>query len=167
MKRIFLTAMVAALVSCNKSNDNNSVNPTDRDFTRKATMANTAEIDAGQTASTKGTSTDVKSFGQTMVNDHGSARSDLHNIANDLKLSAPDSLDAQNMALAAQLATLSGRSFDSVYIHSQVAAHMQTITLFQNEIKSGTNNRLKTYANNQMPHLQTHLQNAQTIAAKF
>jgi putative membrane protein len=167
MKRIIAIAMIAALVSCSKSNDNNNVNPTDMDFTKKATMGNTAEIDAGQTASTKGTSTDIKNFGQMMVNDHGTARNDLHVIAKDLKLSAPDSLDAQNVALAAQLATLSGRSFDSVYIHSQVAAHVQTISLFQDEIKNGMNNRLKTYANNQMPHLQTHLQNAQSIAAGF
>jgi putative membrane protein len=167
MKRIILMAMVATIMSCNKNDDNNNVNSTDRDFTRKATMGNTAEIDAGQTASTKGTSTDVKNFGQMMVNDHGSARSDLHTIAKDLKLSAPDSLDAQNMVLAAQLATLSGRAYDSVYIHSQVEAHIQTISLFQDEIKNGMNNRLKTYANNQMPHLQSHLQSAQTIAAGY
>jgi putative membrane protein len=102
-----------------------------------------------------------------MINDHGTAKSQLQSIANDLKLNAPDSLDAQNKQLATQLALLTGRSYDSAYVHSQVTAHTQTIALFQNEINSGVNTRLKNYANTQMPHLQTHLQNAQSLAAQY
>lgn len=172
MKKILLIAVVAvAFVSCDKDDDDNNngnnINSTDRDFAMSATMANTAEISAGQMAVSKGTNTNITGFGQMMVSDHGTARTDLHTIANDLRLYAPDSLDAQNMALAAQLSTLSGRPFDSVYIHSQVKAHQLAILLFQNEINNGTNNRLRTYANDQMPHLQMHLQSAQSIAAGY
>jgi len=169
MKRILLVAVVAALLGCNKDDDDNSnnLNSTDTDFTMKATMGNTAEISAGQMASLKATAANVKAFGQMMVSDHGTAKTELHNIASDLNLYSPDSLDAQHVALAAQLSTLTGRAFDSVYIHSQVNDHLQTISLFQNEINSGMNSRLKNYANDQMPHLQLHLQNAQAIAAAY
>jgi putative membrane protein len=159
--------MLAILLSCHKGDDIYNVNQADKDFMGKAAMANAAEIDAGQIASMKGTATDIKNFGLIMAYDYGLARNNLHNIAKDLKLSAPDSIDAQNFALTAQLAALDGRSYDSVYIHSQVAAHIQTISLFQDEIESGLNRRLRTYASNQMPHLQSHLRRAQSIVAEY
>src|SRR5437868_1470410 len=121
MKHVIIVAMLATLLSCYKGDDSYNVNQADKDFMEKAAMANTAEIDAGQIASMKGTATDIKNFGLIMANDYGLARNNLHNIAKDLKLPAPDSIDTQNFALAAQLAALDGRSYDSVYIHSQVA----------------------------------------------
>jgi putative membrane protein len=168
MKRILFITVVAALGSCSKHNDNgnNSANSTDKDFTMRATMAHTAEISAGQMATSLGTA-NIKSFGQTMVNEHSSARTDLHNIAAALKLYSPDSLDTDNVQLATQLLGLSGRPFDSVYVHSQVTAHIQTIALFQNEINHGMNSRLKDYAIKQIPHLESHLQSAQTLAAGY
>ena len=72
-----------------------------------------------------------------------------------------------HVALGAQLLTLDGRAFDSVYIHSQVSDHQKAITFFQNEIDKGNNSRLKNYANTQLPHLQEHLRIADSLAANF
>jgi putative membrane protein len=160
-----------AFCSCDKNDDNNNngnnINSTDRDFVLNASMANTAEINAGQLASTKANDEGIKDFGQFMVTEHGTSKTQLKNLADSLQLQAPDSLDAEHVALGAQLLTLDGRSFDSVYIHSQVTDHQKTINLFQNEINNGNNSRLKDFANSQMPHLQEHLNMADSLAANF
>src|SRR4051812_3011792 len=122
MKIKILAVLAAATTlmrfSCHHDdNDPNSVNQTDRQFTMKASMANKAEIDAGQLAATKGTDPAVVSYGQHMVEDHTTSITLLRTIAADLNLPAPDSLDAEHVALKALLLTLSGRAFDSVYIH--------------------------------------------------
>ena len=130
-------------------------------------MANTAEITAGQVASTKANDDDVQAFGVFMVTEHSGAQLQLKGLADSLRLPAPDSLDAEHVALKMQFDSLSGRSFDSVYIHSQVKDHQTTIALFEKEISKGRNGSLIDFANNQMPHLQKHLQTADSLAQKF
>jgi putative membrane protein len=51
------------------------------------------------------------------------------------------------------------------YIQSQIAAHKQAIALYQNEMRNGTNQALKAYAGQTLPHLQSHLTMAQQYVA--
>ena len=170
-KYAWSTLLVAiAFVSCEKNDDNNNtsdINSTDKDFVLNASMANTAEIDAGQLAATQAADETIKSFGQFMVTEHNMAKTELKGLADSLQVQAPDSIDADHVALNAQLLALDGRSFDSVYIHSQVSDHQKAISLFQNEIDKGNNSRLKNYATSQLPHLQEHLRIADSLAANF
>jgi putative membrane protein len=170
-KYVWATLLISiAFVSCDKEDDNNKstdVNSTDKDFVMHASMANRAEIDAGQLAATQATDGSIMNFGQFMVTEHNAAKAELTGLADSLQLQAPDSLDAEHVTLGAQLLTLDGRAFDSVYIHSQVTDHQKAIDLFQNEINNGNNSRLKNFANSQMPHLQQHLHIADSLAANF
>jgi len=133
----------------------------------RASMANTAEVGAGQMAAAKATDEDVQDFGNFMVTEHGTSETQLKGLADSLGLYAPDSLDVEHVALKMQLDSLDGRAFDSAYIHAQVTDHQNAIGLFQNEIDNGRNSRLIDFATSQMPHLQMHLQKADSIAAKF
>src|SRR5206468_3368718 len=99
--------------------------------------------------------------------DHTAAQASLKNIAAKYGLTAPDSVDAAHAAEAAQLALLTGRAFDSAYIHGQVTDHQATIQLFQTETNSGNNTDLKTFADTTLPKLQMHLVRADSISARF
>ena len=170
IKKMLLGCLLTAAIfsSCDKDDDDdNDINSQDRNFAMMAAMANFAEIDAGSLAVSKGTDPGITGFGQMMVNDHGSAKTELQDMASDLGLNAPDSLDAEHVALKAQLMTLSGRAFDSVYIHSQVKDHQTAITLHRNQSENGDNARLRNYANQQLPHLEEHLEHAQNLAANY
>ena len=125
--------MMACLISCDKDDENpppTDVSTTDRNFVVMASMGNQAEIESSQLAITRGTDTSIKSFAQMMIMDHQMAKGRLDSIATDLGLYIPDSLDAEHVALHAQLDTLSGYAFDSVYINSQVVDHQENIALF-------------------------------------
>lgn len=172
MKNYLVGCLLAAALftGCDKDDDDandTDVNNLDREFVLKASMANTAEIDAGQLAAANGTNEGIISFGQMMVTDHSAAKTDLQNIAADLQLYAPDSLDERHVMLKAQLMTLSGRAFDSVYIHSQVQDHQEAIALFEREADDGDNDRLENYARSLLPHLRNHLRVADSLAAFY
>jgi putative membrane protein len=168
--RVFVMGIAVSLVvaGCDKDDDDeNSVNQTDRDFAKMAAMSNFAEIDAGQTASAKAQSNGVKQFGAMMVTDHTAASQELKPLAASQGLYAPDSLDAEHVALKAQLATLTGRPFDSVYVHSQVKDHNVAISLFQNEADNGQHKDLRNFAIKTLPKLHMHKHHADSLANLF
>jgi putative membrane protein len=175
VKKIYSALAVASLLcygACNKdddnnnnnNNNNNTVNQTDRDFMMNAAYGNNAEIDAGSMAASKGTDSSVKMFGQMMVSDHSTAQTELQSVAAQTSVTLPTGLDSAHQAMKAQLQSMSGHTFDSVYIHSQVMDHQKTISLFQNESSNGSNQRVKDYANKYLPIIQTHYQKADSIS---
>ena len=167
MKRVLFSGLAAVmfLVACDKEdNDNNEVNATDETFMTQVNIGNRAEIGAGQLAATKGNDAMVKSYGEHMVQEHGLAQSELVSIASSLGRNLPDTLDPEHQALMARLNSLTGYSFDTAYINSQVKDHQKTLAIFQAEIANGRNTNLRDYANRYVHHIQMHLQKADSIA---
>jgi putative membrane protein len=145
---------------------NTTVSDMDREFVLKVAMGNTAEVDAGNLASDKGSDDGVKGFGETMVKDHGDAQSKLKGIASSLGLNAPDSIDAEHKAMKTKLQGLSGKAFDREYIAGQVKDHQATISLFEKQVSGGTNSQIKDFASTTLPHLRMHLQNAESLQSR-
>lgn len=167
MKKISLTGTLALafLLSCNKNdNNNNDINSTDQNFISQVAIGNKAEIMAGQLAATKGSNAGVKEFGRMMVTEHGQAQADLQNVASGTGITLPDSVDAEHRALMVRLDSLTGRSFDTAYINSQVKDHQKTVSIFQTEISNGNNSSVRNYANTYLPHIQMHLQKADSLS---
>jgi putative membrane protein len=164
MKKMFIVAasLVFVLTACNKDEEND-VNATDREYVRLASISNNAEVQTGQLAATKGNSAAVKAFGSQMVMEHGMAQTDLKNRASAAGLSVADTVDAEHRMIAAYLNTLSGYSFDTAYINSQVKDHQRTINFFQMEINDGNHQQLRSYANQYLPHIQMHFNRADSI----
>jgi putative membrane protein len=161
-----LIGLTVSLIACDKDDEEETetYNQQDKNFAMMAAMSNYAEIDAGQTATTKGLNPGIKAFGSMMVTDHTNAAMKLKPITSSLGLYAPDSLDAKHVALKSQLATLTGRAFDSVYIHSQVEDHQAAIDLFEDEASEGKQQDLKNFANETLPNLRMHKAHADSLA---
>src|SRR5207253_1894160 len=115
------------VTACDKDDDDDDVNDTDRNFITMGSISNNAEIGAGQLAASKGNTAMVRAFGQHMVNEHTLAQTDLRNRATTLGISAPDTIDAMHRALMVRLNSLSGYSFDTAYMNSQVNDHNNTL----------------------------------------
>ena len=158
----------AAMIACDKDDDDDNANDTtfnetDSLFVRMAAMSNFAEIATGQMAAINAEDSTVANYAEMMVTEHTTASQQLKTIANDLGLTAKDSLDAPHVMLMDSLTTLDGLAFDSAYVNSQVRDHQLAITLFQNEATNGENARLKTFATDMLPHLNGHLQAAEDL----
>jgi putative membrane protein len=164
MKKMFLVASVLSvfLFACDKDEDD-EMNSTDQEFVRMASISNNSEIMAGQLASTKGNSAMVKNFGSHMVMEHTQAQTDLKSRASGEGVNVSDTVDAEHRALMTRLNTLSGYSFDTAYMNSQVRDHQKTINIFQMEINGGQHQRIRSYANEYLPHIQMHFNRADSI----
>jgi putative membrane protein len=168
MKKIICWALAATVVigsACDDDDDRKSLQQADKDFAMNATMANKAEIELGDLASDNGEMEGVRMFGMQMMEDHQTALDELKAIAANYEVTLSETLDAEHQQLKQQLMTMSGHSFDSTYISSQVKDHQKVITMFQNEIANGTNGDLKAYASKYLPHIQAHLAKADSISA--
>lgn len=139
------------------------VSETDREFVMKVAMTNTAEVQAGQLAITKGGSDAVKKYGDMMVRDHTDAQNRIKGLASSLSLSAPDSVDAKHKTLKEKLSNLSGVAFDKEFKNAMVEGHKEAITLFEKQAGSGTNGQLRIYATENLPKLKAHLDEAQKL----
>jgi len=167
MRGIYVAVVLMCFTACDDDDDNDSkemLAQTDDQFVEKAARGNHTEVDFGRLAVDNAQSELVKSFAQQMVTEHGAAQQELKTLANNFDdIDWSEQLDASHEQMKQHLMTLSGREFDSAYMTSQVADHQTTVDLFDNEIENGSNPQVKAYANKYHPHIQHHLERADSI----
>ncbi|HEY9049205.1 MAG TPA: DUF4142 domain-containing protein [Ohtaekwangia sp.] len=167
MMAIALPVMLAIASACDDDDGDtkSNLNPQDRDFVVQASYANRAEVELGALAVSKGNQDAVKMFGNMMREEHQNAWDNLRNIAAEVEADFPSGLKGEHQALKDRLMSLSGYAFDTAYIHSQVKGHQEAEALFETEVRSGKELRLKDYATDLLPHIRMHLQMADSLAA--
>ncbi|KAA6455851.1 DUF4142 domain-containing protein [Acidobacteria bacterium AB60] len=138
----------------------------DKMFVKKAMAGGMAEVQLGQLATQKGSSDDVKQFGQKMVDDHTKLNDQMKPIASQLGISPPTSIPPAEQALATKLQGLSGDKFDRAYMQAMLKDHRQDLSEFKKESSSGKNPQVKEAAEQGSQVIQQHLQMAQQIAQK-
>lgn len=136
----------------------------DKAFMIKAAQSNIAEVDAAKLALQKTTSDSIRSFAQMMIDHHTMAQTQLSALAKEQNVTLPDSTDDEHRMFKQRLMLVTGTSFDSAYIQSQVRDHVKTIAMFQAEVSNGKNAQDKNFASTLLPQLQMHLQHAQSLA---
>ena len=160
--------VILATISCDKdSNSPNDINQADRDFIFNASFANAGELNISAMADTMAADSLIKDFAGMMVIDHTSIEQTFDALAADFSYYAGDSLNAEYLALQLQLDSLSGREYDSVYIHSSVKTHTDLIAFTNDEIANGINPPLKNFASSILPILKSHLKMADSLALKY
>jgi putative membrane protein len=135
----------------------------DKDFLTKASEGNVSEVKLGQLAEHRSTNQQVKQFAQRMVEDHTKAQQDLTNAMNGSDVIVPDHVTKDAAGLYDKLAQETGADFDHDYMHAMVNDHQDDVNAFKDEIKNGKMEKLRDYAQNTLPVLERHLQNAKQI----
>ena len=113
----------AAVLVCGQfgfSQDTTSASSSDKKFVQSALEGGNAEVKLGQLAAQKGTSEDVKQFGQKMVDDHTKLGDQMKQIAQQQGIDVPDGIPAKDKDLETKLNSLSGDAFDKAYIKAMV-----------------------------------------------
>ncbi|HVJ51783.1 MAG TPA: DUF4142 domain-containing protein [Aliidongia sp.] len=140
------------------------LNAMDRQFVTKATIGGMTEVQESQLAQGQAQSDDVKSFGQHMVTDHVAAGEKLKSIVAAEGIQAPADLDKKHQQELSSLEKLKGGAFDKRYVKAQLAAHKQTVALFEKEASSGQDPQLKQFASATLPTLKEHLSDVEGLA---
>jgi len=142
--------------------DAKSMSSHDRAFIKEAAIGGLYEVQAGQVASQKATSADVKQMAQHIVADHSQANDKLKSIAQAKGAEVPTELDAKHQKKLEHLNKLSGAEFDREYSKMMVSDHKEDIKKFQKEAEGGSDADLKQFASSTLPALNQHLSMAQT-----
>ena len=129
--------------STGMSNSDSSQSMKDKMFLRNAAEGGMAEVQLGQLAADKGSSQDVKDFGQKMVTDHTALNNDMAPIAQSMGVTVPKKLNKQHQAEYDKLNGLSGDDFDKEYITAMVKDHHKDLREFRDEATSASDPTLK------------------------
>ena len=139
----------------------------DSSFLKDAAEGGNAEVEGSKLALTQGTTADVKTFAQTMVDDHTKAGSELKALADQKGVKVSDKPSLLKEEELKMLSKRSGTSFDKHYADTiGVKAHEDTVKLFQKEIDKGSDADIKAWASKTLPTLQHHLDMAKDLKAK-
>ena len=135
----------------------------DREFVAEAASGGQMEVRIGNYAAKNGDSDAVRDFGKQMEQDHSKVNDELKAVAAHDSIDVPSDLNVQDHEALERLKKMKGRDFDRAYIQQMVQAHEQDIAAFQNEASNGRNDRVRDFAQRELPLLQHHLQMAEDI----
>lgn len=135
----------------------------DRKFVEEAASDGMAEVRLGQLAQERAASTEVKQYGEQMVNDHGKANDELKALAAARGITLPDKPGSGQRRMHDGLAKLRSAEFDRMYMAHMTGDHRKAVSLFEKQAKSGDDAELKAFAQKTLPTLQDHLKKAQAV----
>ena len=137
----------------------------DSTFMKKAADGGMAEVELGKLAAEKGSSQEVKDFGQRMADDHSKANDQLKQLASQKHVELPQQPSSKHAATKAKLEKLSGEDFDKAYVAEMLKDHKQDVAEFKRKSKSAHDDDLKSFASQTLPTLQEHLKQVQNLAS--
>ena len=129
---------------------------TDQQFVDFAAQTDMVEANLGQLADSVASSDQVKSYGQMLVTDHTNDYHQLSGVAQQANLKVPD-------AMIAPFQKLKGNAFDHRYAQEMVAGHTKAIAVYKKEAADAKDQGLKSYAEQALPTLQKHLDDAKAM----
>jgi putative membrane protein len=143
-----------------------STDPRDqaKHFVLEASEANRAEIAEGKIAAAQAHNPDIKRFAQQMVDDHTAAEQQLEQVAQNLGVKLPKALNEVHVSILDNLKRKTGRDFDRHYLYGQVAEHVMAVLMFRDASEELQEQQAKQYAQQTLPKLQHHLQEAEQLA---
>lgn len=138
----------------------------DQKFLTEAAMGGLMEVELGRWAAQKGTSAEVKQFGQRMVDDHGNANTELAQLASSKGVTLPAQLDEKHQNEASKITRLAGGAeFDKAYSKMMLKDHEKDVSAFEKASTSAGDADIKAFAAKTLPTLQEHLQMAKALPA--
>ena len=142
----------------------------DAKFLVSAAEINLEEIQLGQLAQTRGTTTHVKELGKMMETEHTKALADLQNLAAKKQIIIPISLTENGMDANKKLLETKGSKFDKEYADMMVSGHKNAIDIFQKAADEALDPDIRNWATTMLPVLRIHLDhsnNCQKLCEKM
>lgn len=138
------------------------VSKKDQEFFTKAAAGGMYEVEAGKLAQARGTSEPVKSYGATLVKDHGMANDELKSLAAAKGAKLPATLPADKQKRLDKIGK--ARNFDKEFIDEVgLDDHKKDIGLFEKAAKDADDADVKAFAARTLPTLKAHREHAEGL----
>jgi predicted outer membrane protein len=138
----------------------------DQKILKDMAMADMAEVEGGKLAQSKGQSSEVKAFGQQMIDDHTANLNEVKTLASARGVTLPTEPDAKHKAMAAKLEKMSGADFDKAYMkQAGVQDHKTVHAKLKTASKKAKDAEVKALVDKTEPVVAQHLKSAQQMPA--
>lgn len=127
------------------------------EFLTLAAQSNRFEIASGQLAQERGTSTTVRELGAHFATEHTAVLQQITDLATALSITLPEGLGPRYQALYDRLATLSGATFDRVWLKVQWKVHKEALHLLLHGAICGDLSEIRALAQATLPAITRHL----------
>ncbi|QJW90338.1 DUF4142 domain-containing protein [Spirosoma taeanense] len=144
----------------------NDITEQDRMFLNIAGSAGIMEVEMGKLAQQKGVRTDVKRYGDQMVDEHTNVNSEFRELIKRLKVEVPETMNERNQQMVQEMATLEGPRFDEKYIETMISDHKLAVEKFQEAHDIAQNKEYKDWLSRMIPVVDHHLKMAQELKNK-
>ncbi|MGI5482716.1 DUF4142 domain-containing protein [Streptomyces lavendofoliae] len=132
--------------------------PTDAAFLRASHQGNLTEIAAGKDAQKNATTSCVKHVGKVLVRDHTKLDADTRALADKQGVDLPAAPTKEQQDMLADVMSKAGtKAYDTAWLHSQAAAHQQTLARIDHQITHGKNAEVTAAAKAARPVVAMHL----------
>jgi putative membrane protein len=123
------------------------------------------EANLGQLTQTAASSQAVKDYAQMLVTDHTKDFNQLYDVAHQANLTRPEAIDAEHDKMMIDpFQKLNGAAFDHRYVQEMIAGHSKAIAIYKKEAADAQNPAVKSYAEQALPVLEKHLDDAKALA---
>jgi putative membrane protein len=141
------------------------ISAADVDFVATVASGNSLEVEASKLALERSRNEAVRKFAQHMVADHGKVGQELRALPISASVGNFAALIPKHKDQLNKLRELDGAAFDKAYATQiGVAAHQETVSLFQKAADGASDSQTKAFAQAKLPALREHLALAQTMA---
>lgn len=135
----------------------------DRKFIQDAAEGGMFEVEAGQLAAAKSSDDQVKSFANTLVEQHKAANTELTQLANSKGVELPAAPSHGERRKVEKLGKLSGSKFDNEFVKTAIKDHEKDIKKFQKASGKVKDPDLKAWIDKTLPTLREHLAKAEAL----
>lgn len=146
------------------ANGNGGVQTADQQFMSRAAQEGVARFQLAYLALQNAHSEQVKSFARQVLADYYKSQAALIDIANQQFIALPMEADPKSQATFESLSQLQGEDFDKAYMQAMLNGHKTDLAQFKHEAKSGNNQAIIDWANQNLPALQSQFKEAEKVA---
>ena len=124
-----------------------------------AAMGDMYEVEAGKIAAQRTKSPEIKAFAQMMIADHTKSTNELKAALTTTNAGVilPAELDDRRKGMLQNLRAAGDSDFDLAYLHQQLAAHLEALTIHGGYADHGDNPALKAVAAKIKPVVEHHI----------
>jgi putative membrane protein len=135
-----------------------------KQFAMKAAEGGMLEVKLAQLAQQKSQDQQIKDLAKQIEQDHTQANQQLTDVAKRKNIDLPNDLKGECSETYQAFQQLDGKDFDNAFLLHNVKDHLKDIAMFQKEAQNGTDQDIKQWASQTLPHLQHHLQALRPVA---
>ncbi len=132
----------------------------------KASQDSLLEVELGREAAKRGSTPEVKAFGEQMIMDHGKVGDELVQLARSKNMGLAPDLDEKGQAELAEVKSLPRDTFDERYATDMRADHESDVKQVRKAKAEAKDADVRAWATRTLPVLEQHLEHVRSIEAK-